>query len=180
VSYRLLFSLTGAKLDGLIPSTPCVVLNGDAQSKLPIVWAYLKLNAGLFDIYNASDVKLTTKAFTQGTLASTVAGATVISDDGSGKWRLATVIGDGTTFIFGGVSVASSARAAIVAPADVPVLYPSDVITLLPAASDGTSWFSIRHVFTVEAGVMTTAGAVPVGSTAFVEVQPNVWQVLTA
>jgi hypothetical protein len=174
MSYRLQFA-SGAKLDGLSPSTRCLVIGVALANAVGAFYAYAKGALTefftLFTFYNSSNALVASVPLATTQLSSIALGAQVLADDGTGTttWRPASVIGDGVSLVVGPV-LAVGARAAIVSPTNLPPITPITRIAFSSQASDGTAWFIVDGN-AVQAGVMTTLGAVPVGSTAFVEVQ---------
>lgn len=198
MSYRT--DVTGATV--LPGSTPCVlcttaVLNqirglffhnsANATTLVMPQGAYAINSGGVFTFHAVYPPDFTISpslTLPLATLDGALIGGTVLLDDGTGHWRMATVLGDGSTFIAGGVSVPLTSRAAALSNLSGYVGASSqnlETFALTGTSVDGHIWFTGSAGATVFSAVpLSTIGALA-GSQALVEVSatPSTWRVMS-
>ena len=136
----------------------------------------------------ASAVFPTSITLTLDTLSSTIAGVSVLIQTGAGAgWTSGLVVSDGTSQFAGGLSLPTTARAAVPLGYLQPTGVDATVYAIAGRSGDAT------HIFYATAGVLafaslalTTLGAITTGSLAVVETAPTSpqsdaggWRVLT-
>lgn len=172
---------TNTRRTGLASSTACVLLHATLYDKISS-FSYATKAGSIFSFFHVGETTARLAlTLTTETLASAAVGALVLADDGTGNWRIANVLNDGTGALGpDGSTIAASARAAtlITDNGQVPPLI-GTVVTLTGTAADGSMWFVTtsgpRKV--VVCGALTTVGALSSGTIAVVQTGNN-WQIV--
>lgn len=153
----------GAATQTFVDSTPCVILTLEVYRLTGANASTTATNpSGSTFVFPSGTFTLT-----KTTLASAAVGTPVLLNTDATNYRVATVVGTGTSFAAGGTTIASTARAATLV-SQTPAQAPSTSVeyTLAGVASDGTTYFARRPSGSVEVhgSALTTAGAITPGT----------------
>lgn len=178
MSYAVAFQ-SGARRSGLASSTACVIWHGGVSDRLALYGSfdYATVVGSTFTFFRAGHGTVAAVSLTAETLVSSVVGGSVLIDDGTANWRLATVAGDGSSASVGGQTVASTARAGVAIGDNGQYLPIGATLTLTGTASDGKVWFSTgaNTLKTYVTAALTTVGALSSGTVAAVEMPNGTW-----
>ena len=180
MAYTVAFS-NSARRTGLAGSTACVLVHATLFARIS-KYPYATVDGGAFGFAPQGGGTPTAMTLTTTTLDGAALGASVLVDDGSGKWRIGTVVNDGSTGALKGDGsvIPSTARAAafLTENGQAPPPIGSE-LELVATAVNGRGLFAAKTTpqgqYVTDS--LSTVGALG-GQVAAVEVSPRTWQVV--
>lgn len=167
----------GASPPGLGGGTACVYWTATLQALVPnLVYGQI-IDLNTFGFWGTNSFIRTLVLSAAESLNNAPVGATVLIDDGLGKWRLGTVLSDGSSTTVNGTVLPPSTPAASLISDNNQQLPPYGEYTQVGVASTGKVWFNNSTYGMVVCNAMSTVGSLGSGVAAMVQEGSNFFPV---